>query len=33
MKKFAFKLLDALRRLVPSRRIREKTRMLYKEYK
>lgn len=33
MKKFAFKLLDALSRLVPSRRIREKTRMLYKEYK
>ena len=33
MKKFAFKLLDALSRLVPSRRVREKTRMLYKEYK
>ena len=33
LKKFAFKLLDALSRVVPSRRVREKMRMLYKEYK
>lgn len=33
MKKLAFKSLDALARLVPSRRVREKVRMFYKEYK
>lgn len=33
LKKFGFKLLDALSSVVPSRSVREKLRMMYKEYK
>lgn len=33
LKKFGFKLLDALSSVVPNRSVREKLRMMYKEYK